>query len=106
VPALGLDLCPGTHESVLIKRKWGAFGVKSAECRADTQGMDIAQDRTAQNDSPTSPCPAFEGFRTGSASDPVPGAPIGENDGRMIRMPSSRAIADAIIRFTIAEVRG
>ena len=106
MPALGLDLCPDTHESVLIERKSGAFGVKSAGSGADTQGMDISQDRTAQNDSPTAPCPAFEGFRTGSAGDPSPGTPIGENDLRKIRVPSSRAIADAIIRFTIAQVRG
>ncbi|HEY5516894.1 MAG TPA: hypothetical protein VIL15_01360 [Coriobacteriia bacterium] len=42
----------------------------------------------------------------GSAGDPLTGAPIGENHHRMVCMPSSRAIADAIIRFTIAEVRG
>jgi len=106
VPALGLDLCPGTHESVLIERESGAFGVKSTESRADTQVMDIEQHRTPQNESPTAPRPVFEGYRDGSASDPVPDAPIGENDARMIRMPSSRAIADAIIQFTIAEVRG
>ena len=106
MPALGLDLCPDSGESVLVGHEEGSSGVKSVESYADTQVMDIEQDRTPQNDSPTPPRPAFEGLRAGSAGDPLTGAPIGENHHRTIRMPSSRAIADAIIRFTIAEVRG
>jgi hypothetical protein len=106
VPALGLDLCPGCGESLLIEHEKGSFGVKSAGSYADTQVMDIEQHRTPHNESPTAPRPVFEGYRDGSASDPVPGAPTGENRNRMVCMPSSRAIADAIIRFTIAEVRG
>jgi len=106
VPALGLDLYPGSRESVLIEREKASNGVKSAGSQADTQVMDTEQDRTPRKDSPTPPCPAFKGLMAGSAGDPLTGAPIGENHHRMVCMPSSRAIADAIIRFTIAEVRG
>jgi hypothetical protein len=39
-------------------------------------------------------------------SDSTPGILLSTNRRRMIWMPSSRAIADAIIRRTVAKMRG
>jgi hypothetical protein len=68
--------------------------------------MDIETDRTPQNASHTSSGPCGTDLQTGSPGDSMPGSPNGDNHDRMICRPSARAIADAIIRRAVAEVRG
>jgi hypothetical protein len=64
--------------------------------------MDMETDRAPQNmvesgqDAPSND----------QDSDSTSGALLFANHHRMIWMPSSRAIADAIIRRTVAEMRG
>jgi hypothetical protein len=64
--------------------------------------MDIETDRTPQNMVE----PGHNSSRADRSGDSTPGGPAFENRNRMICMPSSRAIADAIIRRALAQVRG
>ena len=63
--------------------------------------MDIETDRIPQDlVEPGNPCPSID-----RESDSAPGTLLFTNRHRMICMPSSRAIAEAIIRRTVFELR-
>lgn len=77
-------------------------GVKPLCVRTDTPFMDIETDRTPEN--------MVESGQDAPSNERDSDSPFGTllftNRHRMICMPSSRAIADAIIRRTVHEIQG